>query len=233
MPTDEPARQGFRWHVCCCSTFPTTTYPQPSSLQALTAARHFAAAFQSALDTNPAIRTAATVPLSTGLQEGYAAADERLGTVLSPEHGTLAFIGASGYRQWIAGPEAAVRRLVADALELYKAPTQAAAAGIQAALQAAANEAAASLPADLPDHLHEQLASLAAGSISGWAAGAVGQLHLLLQAEQACPDNDSFAELQRQLSLMLSTPPAEEEEPGEWLVGVESSARRESSCAAL
>ena len=169
-----------------------------------------------ALDTDPAIRAAATAPLSSGLQEGFAAADELLNTVLSPEHATLAFIGAGGYRQWVAGPEAAVRRLVADSLQLFQAPTVAAAGGIKAALQAAADAAAASLPADLPEHLCDRLAQLAADSIASWQAGALGQLHLLLQSEQACPENESFAELQRQLNLLLSTPPDEEhEEPGE------------------
>lgn len=184
-------------------------------VQALTAARQFAAAFHSALDTDPAIRTAATAALSTGLCDGFAAADEQLHTVLGPDHASLAFIGAGGYRQWIAGPEAAVRRLVADSLQLYKAPTEAAAGSIKAALQAAADAAAASLPAELPDHLCEQLAQLATASISSWAAGAVGQLSLLLQTEQACPDNQSFAELQKQLNLLLlSAPHAEEEATG-------------------
>ncbi|PRW58789.1 nuclear pore complex NUP98A isoform X1 isoform B [Chlorella sorokiniana] len=183
-----------------------------SPLQALTAARSFAAAFQSALDSDPAIRAAATTSLSTGLQDGFAAADERVSTVLSPENASQAFIGAGGYRQWIAGPEAAVRRLVADSLQLFKAPTDAAAGRIQAALQAAADAAAASLPAELPEHLREQLAQLAAASIASWAGGALGQLRLLLQAEQACPENESFVELQRQLSLLLSSPPAEEVE---------------------
>lgn len=136
--------------------------------------------------------------------------------MLSPEHATLAFIGAGGYRQWVAGPEAAVRRLVADSLQLFHAPTMAAAGSIKAALQAAADAAAASLPADLPDHLRDRLVELAADSIASWQAAARGQLHCFFLGEKTCPENESFAELQRQLTLLLSTPPAEEhEEPGE------------------
>lgn len=189
------------------------TPPRALLSQALAAARRFAAAFQSALDTDPAIRTAATAPLATGLAEGFAAADRELGAVLSPDHASLAFIGAGGYRQWLAGPEDAVRRLVADSIRLYRDPTEAAASNVRAALLLAADAAAASLPEGTPEHLQEQLRQLATDSIGGWQAGALGQLRALLTAEMACPDNESFAALQQQLCQLLSTPPEEREEP--------------------
>lgn len=119
------------------------------------------------------------------------------------------FRSCYGYEPWLLAPEKGVRALISNALQLYAQPITAAAASVQAALQAAAEGAAVSV-SGAPEYLQQPLLDTAQDSIAGWHGAARRQLKALLAAEQACPDNEAFAELRQRLSQLAvaSEPPS-------------------------
>lgn len=107
-----------RLRRCCLLQTPCRPlFNLAPKLQALAASSGFARAFEHALNTHAATRSAATAPLSQ-LPAAFAAVD--LGPVLSEAAAFAAITSADGIQRFLVAPERGVRALVRDALQLYR-----------------------------------------------------------------------------------------------------------------
>lgn len=174
------------------------THPHhPSSFdQAISSCRRYADAFDAALQRDPALRSAATAPLTSGLGAAFAVDL----SVLSAQPAEAIFFQAYGYEPWLLAPEKGVRALIRSALELFRPAVVATVDGVFDALKVAAVQAAERALAGAPDWQHQQLMEAALASVGAWRCAALHQVASLLDAESAAPDGAAFAAVRERLA---------------------------------
>lgn len=172
-------------------------HPSLDTVQVIAASALFSSAFEKELATNAEIRNA-----SRALGE---LAPVDLPSVFAPDKAYPLLLQAYGFSAYLMAPERGVRRLVADALQLYRGPITDAAASVLAALLAAAEMAAATaLPeAEWPDHVRLRVLDESQACIRAWHSKALAQLEGLLAAECLCPEQEAFAGLRARLQQRL------------------------------
>lgn len=178
-----------------------------AALQVARYARSYAVDFGQALSSDAALRSAVSAVLRASTVAGrFAALSPELDEILSERHAFTTFRSAAGYQNWLLAPEAGVRALLRECLQLCEAPMLVTLDAVHAGLLGAAATVQARLTGargglELGADTIRDLEAKAAAAIDAWRAETAGQLRRLLAAEAGFPPADAFAALKRELEV--------------------------------
>lgn len=178
-----------------------------ATLQVARYARSYAADFGQALSSAAALRSAVSAALrASTIAARFAALSTELDEILTERHAFATFRAAAGYQNWLLAPEAGVRALLRECLQLCSGPMLATVDAVHAGLLGAATAAQARLGApggpELGADAIYDLEARATAAMDAWRAETAAQLRRLLAAEAGFPPADAFAALKRELEVV-------------------------------